>query len=259
MGNSDKDRNGKGGKDVAANLMSRIKGYAAGAQGSGPQTPEEWIAWNAQQAKESSKAVSIRNRGAKVENLIGRSGISEALRSHTFSGYKVENEGQRTAISYAKSYAQCFGTGFASFIFSGTVGTGKTHLSAAIGNKLMRDGKSVILITVADLMLQVRACYEGGKSEAVVINELCRVDLLIIDDVGMQRGTKSEGVLLNQIINRRSSELKPTGITTNLNFIGLSSLLGSRIMDRLKMDGGLWVIFDWESYRAKVTSKNFKK
>lgn len=258
MGNSDKDRNGKGGKDMAENLMSRIKGYAAGAQGSGPKTPEEWIAWNAQQAKESGKAVSIRNRGVKVENLIGRSGISNALRSHTFSSYKVEGEGQRTAFSYAKRYVDGFGTGFASFIFSGRIGTGKTHLAAAVGNKLMSRGKSVILITVADLMLQIRACYESGKSETTVIDELCRVDLLIIDDVGMQRGTKSEGVLLNQIINRRSSDLKPTGITTNLNFHRLSALLGERILDRLKMDNGIWVIFNWESYRKNVTHKNFK-
>ncbi|WP_237929938.1 ATP-binding protein [Buttiauxella sp. S19-1] len=248
----------KGIKAVGKDLLNRIKQYAGGAE---PifKTREEWQQWMSRQEKQSAKAVNSQNRGVKTENLVVRSGITDLYRTCTFATYKVTNDGQRIALSYAKSYADGFGTGFASFIFAGSVGTGKTHLAAAIGNKLIRHDKKVVLITISDLLLKVRECYAQNKSESGLIDTLCRCDLLILDDVGMQRGKTNEAVLLNQIINRRSSEFKPTGITTNLNFAGLSALLGERILDRLKMDQGIWVNFGWESYRSNVTHKNFKK
>jgi DNA replication protein DnaC len=37
----------------------------------------------------------------------------------------VSNDGQKHALTLAKSYAHNFGSGFASFVFSGGCGTGK--------------------------------------------------------------------------------------------------------------------------------------
>ncbi|HHL1934105.1 TPA: DNA replication protein DnaC, partial [Klebsiella pneumoniae] len=42
------------------------------------------------------------------------------------------------------------------------------------------------------------------------------------------------------------------GILTNLNYESLTGTLGARILDRLQMDGGMWVNFDWDSYRKNV-------
>jgi putative replication protein len=50
----------------------------------------------------------------------------------------VSNDGQKHALTLAKSYAHNFGSGFASFVFSGGCGTGKNHLAAAIGNYLLQ-------------------------------------------------------------------------------------------------------------------------
>lgn len=43
------------------------------------------------------------------------------------------------------------------------------------------------------------------------------------------------------------------GVLTNLNHFDLERTLGVRVMDRLTMDGGMWVNFDWESYRWNVS------
>lgn len=91
----------------------------------------------------------------------------------------VAGDGQRRALTMAKSYAQNFGSGFASFVFSGAPGTGKNHLAAAIGNHLLAGGRSVLVVTIPDLMLRVRECYDDGQSEASLLDDLCRVDLLI--------------------------------------------------------------------------------
>ncbi|WP_407226409.1 ATP-binding protein [Enterobacter roggenkampii] len=214
---------------------------------------DEWRKWQEAEGRKRAAEVNELNRQARAEKILGRSGIQELHRNCTFANYQVHEDGQRKAFTMAKSYAQNFGTGFSSFIFSGSPGTGKNHLAAAIGNHLLKQGKTVLVVTIPDLMLRVRSCYDNGGSEATLIDDLCAVDLLILDEVGVQRESRGELVILNQIVDRRLAGMKPVGILTNLNHGELERVLGVRIMDRLTMDGGVWVNFDWGSYRKNVT------
>ena len=66
----------------------------------------------------------------------------------------------------------------------------------------------------------------------------------MLDEVGIQRGSSGEKVIINQVIDRRLSSMRPVGILTNLNHGELVNTLGARVMDRLQMDGGIWVNFD---------------
>lgn len=212
----------------------------------------EWRLWQESEARKHADQLRQQNQKTRAEKIVGRSGIQELHRNCTFANYQVSNDGQRHAISNAKSYAQNFGSGFASFVFSGTPGTGKNHLAAAIGNYLMTKGRSVLIVSVPDLMLRIRACYDAGKSESSLLDELSRVDLLVLDEVGIQRNTPNEKVILNQVIDRRLSGMRPVGVLTNRNHADLCGILGERVMDRLQMDGGMWVNFNWDSYRKNV-------
>ncbi|MES3389863.1 ATP-binding protein [Enterobacter hormaechei] len=214
---------------------------------------DEWRKWQEAEGRKRAAEVNELNRQARAEKILGRSGIQELHRNCTFANYQVHEDGQRKAFTMAKSYAQNFGTGFSSFIFSGSPGTGKNHLAAAIGNHILKQGKTVLVVTIPDLMLRVRSCYDNGGSEATLIDDLCAVDLLILDEVGVQRESRGELVILNQIVDRRLAGMKPVGILTNLNHGELERVLGVRIMDRLTMDSGVWVNFDWGSYRKNVT------
>lgn len=126
-------------------------------------------------------------------------------------------------------------------------------------NHLLLQRRTALVATVADLTLRARACYDDGKSESEFLDELCRVDLLVIDEVGIQRESRGEKVLLNQIIDSRLATLKPVGILTNLNYQALTEALGERVIDRLQMDDGLWLNFDWESYRKNVSHSRLVK
>ena len=214
---------------------------------------EELLAWQREEGLKHCEELSRLNQKARTEKIFGRSGIQTLHRSCTFANYEVSSEQQRKAYTMAKSYAQNFGTGFASFVFSGGPGTGKNHLAAAIGNHLLAAGHSVLVVTIPDLMLRVRECYDGGQSEASLLDALCKVELLVLDEVGIQRGSSGEKVILNQVIDRRLSSMKPVGVLTNLNHAGLRDALGLRIIDRLTMDNGIWVNFDWGSYRKNVS------
>ncbi|MBJ9008887.1 ATP-binding protein [Citrobacter koseri] len=216
-------------------------------------TVEEWRAWQESEGRKRCEELEKLNQKARTEKIFGRSGIQDLHRSCTFANYEVTGDKQRRAFTMAKSYAQNFGNGFTSFVFSGEPGTGKNHLAAAIGNHLLAAGHSVLVVTIPDLMLRVRECYDSGLSEASLLDDLCKVDLLVLDEVGIQRGSSGEKVILNQVIDRRLSSMRPVGVLTNLNYEGLLETLGARVIDRLQMDGGMWVNFDWGSYRKNVS------
>ncbi|GJH97608.1 hypothetical protein ECZC10_54560 [Escherichia coli] len=65
------------------------------------------------------------------------------------------------------------------------------HLAAAIGNRLLKDGQTVIVVTVADVMSALYASYDDGQSGEKFLRELCEVDLLVLDEIGIQRGRKT--------------------------------------------------------------------
>nr|WP_281959207.1 ATP-binding protein [Enterobacter mori] len=213
---------------------------------------QELMDWQKEEARKHSEKLTMENRLTRIQTTFGRSGIRKRYHNCTFKNYEVRCEGQRKAFSEAKSWLNNFGSGCACFVFGGSPGTGKNHLAAAIGNALIVQQKSVLIITVADLMTEFKAGFSGGKSESKLMDEMTTLDLLVLDEVGVQMYSQYEKVILHQIIDRRTAMLKPVGILTNLNSEDLPGAIGERAFDRLKMDGGIWVTFNWQSFRHKI-------
>lgn len=194
-----------------------------------------------------------KNKGKSVlESLIGRSGIMPLHQKCTVNNFIAETEDQKRVRQFAHFYALEFHkTNGTNFIFSGNSRTGKNHLASAICNKLIKDGKSCLVVTVTDLMIKMRKCY--GKNpeftEDEFITNLVNFDLLILDEIGLQRKNDNEMLLLNQIVDKRTGNLKATGMLTNLNAKDFGDLLGVRIMKRMNENGGEWLPFNWSSYK----------
>ncbi|QTM69083.1 ATP-binding protein, partial [Buchnera aphidicola (Hormaphis cornu)] len=143
--------------------------------------------------------------------------------------------------------------------FSGRPGTGKNHLASAIGNYLILHGKSVLIMTVADLMSNMKGTFNGSShiTEEKLLNNLSTVDLLMIDEIGMQTESRYEKVIINQIVDRRSSSKRSTGMLSNLDYKGMKTLLGERVIDRMRLGRSLWLTFEWESYRKNIKGNEF--
>ncbi|MBZ4781924.1 DNA replication protein DnaC, partial [Salmonella enterica subsp. enterica serovar Typhimurium] len=94
-------------------------------------------------------------------------------------------------------------------------------------------------------------------SEEQLLNDLSNVDLLVIDEIGVQTESRYEKVIINQIVDRRSSSKRPTGMLTNSNMEEMTKMLGERVMDRMRLGNSLWVNFTWDSYRSRVTGKEY--
>jgi len=93
----------------------------------------------------------------------------------------------------------------------GPSGTGKTYLSACIANALIEKEVSVRMISLSDIM------YRNYNEINDYIEEVCRAELLIIDDFGIERNTSYSLETTYRVINKRYLTHKPLIVSTNLS------------------------------------------
>jgi DNA replication protein DnaC len=87
-------------------------------------------------------------------------------------------------------------------IIEGPTGVGKTWLACALGEKACRDGRSVRYESVPGLVADLVA-VRGSNRHSYRMQNLAAVDLLILDDWGLQRFTADQRVEIFEILDRR--------------------------------------------------------
>jgi DNA replication protein DnaC len=119
---------------------------------------------------------------------------------------------------------------------TGKVGTGKTALAMLISKSALEAGRTVAIYSLPKLLARVRATYEkdsGGDSYTEFFGRLVSLDLLHIDDLGVEK--RSDWVLeqLYAIINERYEMERSMLVTTNLDQPALEEQVGERTVSRL--------------------------
>jgi DNA replication protein DnaC len=204
---------------------------------------------------EAARGVAEAQR--RLESSLNQAGIPLRYRRKTFESFVVENDAQERALCVAMEFAGNFDKHRRSgtvIIFSGVPGTGKSHLAIAIAQAVMA-GHTALYTSAIDAVRMIRNTWrrDSERTETQVLDMLAGVDLLVLDEVGVQYGTEAEQVNLFDIIDKRYRALMPTILLTNQGKAGLKSFLGDRSFDRLR-EGGEWVVFDWESYRGRAAA-----
>ena len=188
---------------------------------------------------------------ARLQRLIN-CGVSKRNIGKTFDTFNVNHEGQQKALDACKAICHAIKAGnrAPNMFMIGSVGTGKTHLSASIIHDLL-PVHSVNHVRMIDLMRELKDTWrrDSEVSETDVINHYANLDLLIIDEVGIQFGSDAEKMFIFDIINGRYDNIKPTVLISNLDLQNLKATLGDQVIDRLREDGGKVIVFDWESLR----------
>jgi len=139
-------------------------------------------------------------------------------------------------------------------IFTGNMGTGKTHLACAIMQELMtRYGVTALYTSVLSIMRDFRKSYQKGAeiTESQIIERLFKQELLVIDELGIGSSSDHEHTKLFDIINQRYEECLPTILISNLGVDELSEAVGERTVDRVR-ERGVVMTFTWESFRRSV-------
>lgn len=238
--------------------------------------------WRQQdEAQKAAKEAEARRKeqeriAQRMRKLLDDSGMGGRFQTRTFERFIVDDENRR-AFRAAKRYADSFSLMLPTrdeagrvrppkkerngLFISGTKGTGKTHLAAAIANQLIQGGTPVICMTMIDLLSKIKATFDrgGGASEADILRIYKDVPLLIIDDMGTEQPTDWGLSKIYTIINARYEAYMPTIVTTNYSGEELirrmtppndDGYTAAKTIDRLQeMCGGIEM--SWKSWRFR--------
>lgn len=194
-------------------------------------------------------------RAAQIEEAMGAAAIPKRFLDRSFDNFSADSASKAAALAVSREYVDSFPSNLArglGLIFLGLPGTGKSHLAASIMRPLVEQGYACQYTTCMGVIRAVRETWrrESSTSEKGVLAQLgSGIDLLVIDEVGVQYGTEAEQHILFDVMDRRYREMRPTILLSNQDKAGFRACVGDRIYDRLTETSRL-VIFDWPSHRA---------
>ena len=141
-------------------------------------------------------------------------------------------------------------------VMYGNVGTGKTHMSTAIGVEACRRGMEVRFFRTAGLVNRLSEAKKSGQLSSF-IKKLVKADLIICDEWGYVPLDRTGAQLLFEIISE-CYEQKSLIINTNIEFsrwvnVFYDEQMTGAILDRLLHHCHL-LLFSGASHRMKESS-----
>jgi len=190
----------------------------------------------------------------KIEEGIISSGVSKRNLGKTFDSYVVTTPAQAKAKQSWQDFASSVSNGVtaSNLITCGSVGVGKTHLASSAVAQITSSGKKCRLIKIIDLIRQFKSTWskDVDATEEEFLEFYTTIPALIIDEVGVQFGSDTEKMVVFDIIDGRYNNMLPTALISNLAMPEVKELIGERVIDRLREDGGVVVGMSWESHRG---------
>jgi DNA replication protein DnaC len=147
-------------------------------------------------------------------------------------------------------------------LFTGPVGTGKTHLSAAIVRGLIEKGVPCLFYEFGALLKEIQDSYNkvSNTSEMSVLAPVYETEVLVLDELGASKPTDWVRDTMMQVIGTRYNERKLTIFTTNYGDARrhpaeetLEDRVGVRLRSRL-YEMCRTVIIEGEDYRRRLAA-----
>ena len=182
----------------------------------------------------------IKKLAGEAQRLKESSNLGARFLNRTFGNFEVKRD--------PNAYQQCRAYSEREMLFSdkrngllilGGVGSGKTHLAAAVSNTFTDRGIPVLFGTFSDHLEHIREEFDvGGQRQ--YLSMMKNTPVLVLDDVGKEKKTDWSKQILFDVINYRYEHLLPVIITTNFDADGLATHVGNAVWSRLyEMCGGV--------------------
>jgi len=137
-----------------------------------------------------------------------------------------------------------------SVFLTGVYGVGKTHLGIALMLEWLADNLRIVkkiqyydieprkgypfFQSAADLFLELKSSFKNDNTtEEDIINSLDGHNLLMLDDVGVDKVSDWSKQIVYTLIDKRYRNMKPIIITSNLSLEELADTYDARIASRL--------------------------
>lgn len=206
---------------------------------------------NAEQSKQAKQ-----NETKKQElfnDKLSQSGITNRFFDKTLNNYKADTESKLKALNAINDMADKINSSEKcnNLILSGSVGTGKTHLCCGLIRAISENHNGEI-ITARKLVREFKETWRNDSeyTETQIINHFAKLDLLVIDEIGVQFNSDTERLFMFDILDERYQSCLPTILVSNLDVNQIKLIMGDRVVDRLREDSGKVIAFNWESFRG---------
>lgn len=146
-------------------------------------------------------------------------------------GLVPESKEEKIAVKYSESFARMLAEG-QGLLFLGSPGTGKTYTASCIANYVIDRDYSVHFLNAAMLP----SILFSARDKPALIDEINTCHLLIIDDLGAERGNQYAAECIYNLVNARYNTAMPMIVTTNLtpsSMVNTDDMTLKRIYERI--------------------------
>ena len=161
----------------------------------------------------------------RTDKMLAMARLPERYKHCEISNFEVLPGRFEMAMHKAKIVAEGFVRDFPldnnqGLLFTGTIGTGKTHLAVGIIKELVRTrGVPCMFYDYRELLKEIQNSYnpQVQETEAEVLRPVMEVDVLVLDELGAIKPSEWVWDTVSHILNTRYNNQRTTIITTNLS------------------------------------------
>lgn len=166
-----------------------------------------------------------------ADNKLEFANIPEVFKELTINSFRIDlyskDESKQKAIvakkmsaNFVKNFETFQEEGKGLYLYGDVKGSGKTRMAASIGNALMKvKGVGVKYTTTVDLLNEIKRTFhrDSQTTESDLVESIKKVEVLILDDVGVENPTPWVKSIFYSILDSRMDNKKVTIFTSNLS------------------------------------------
>ncbi len=206
------------------------------------------------QREENEKREAAAERQRRMERIRRRKaeGLQDRyLRDYTFANDNGQNHAQMDKIhAYVQHWEDMLFQNIGLLLF-GDVGTGKSFAAGCIANALLEQDVPVLMTNFPMIINRLNEMYREDR--AAFLHSLDEYDLLILDDLGVERDSEYALEQVYTIVDGRYRCRKPMIVTTNLRMDEIKNprdRAHARIYDRI-LERCAPFVFDGKNFRKE--------